>query len=291
MLIAAAVGDAKRFDSIWGWTKDNLQRPDGLHLLPLARRQGGGPPGGNRRRRGRRRALLVALLPLQPARPAAGGARPRRRRSWTRRRPPFQGAPVLTAGPWARKHADHGQPQLLLARHVRGAGRRDGRRPLGQPVGQLAHRHRLLMPAPGRLPPDWARLEGDKPVPIGSPSHRRARRSSASTPCARSCGWPRIRTRPAGGSPPGHGPSSTARSPPSIPVEHDLTGKPTGNTLHPVALVAAAGAADAAGQTAARDGLLDAAEALDQRAPTYYGAAWVALGRIMLTTNALDSCS
>ena len=40
----------------------------------------------------------------------------------------------------------------------------------------------------------------------------------------------------------------------------------------------------------ARDRLLDAAEALDKRAPTYYGAAWVALGRIMLMTSALDSC-
>jgi endoglucanase len=55
--------------------------------------------------------------------------------------------------------------------------------------------------------------------------------------------------------------------------------------------VAAAGAADAAGQTAARDGLLDEADALNRRFPTYYGAAWVALGRIMLTTRLLDSCS
>ena len=38
------------------------------------------------------------------------------------------------------------------------------------------------------------------------------------------------------------------------------------------------------------DGLLrrlDAAAALEQRSPTYYGAAWVALGRIMLTTSLL----
>jgi endoglucanase len=57
-------------------------------------------------------------------------------------------------------------------------------------------------------------------------------------------------------------------------------------------LVAAAGAADAAGQTAARDGLLDDAEALDRRSPTYYGDAWVALGRTFLTTRLLDdTCS
>jgi endoglucanase len=74
-------------------------------------------------------------------------------------------------------------------------------------------------------------------------------------------------------------------------VEHDLTGKTLGVTTHPVVLVAAAAAAGAAGQTADRDRLLDAAEALDRQSPTYYGAAWVALGRIMLTTKFLDACS
>ena len=80
-------------------------------------------------------------------------------------------------------------------------------------------------------------------------------------------------------------------APADLPVEHDLSGRPTGGVLHPVALVAAAGAADAAGHAGARDGLLDAAEALDRRSPTYYGAAWVALGRMMLTTQLLDACS
>ena len=30
MLMAAAIGDRRRFDKIWNWTKANLQRPDGL---------------------------------------------------------------------------------------------------------------------------------------------------------------------------------------------------------------------------------------------------------------------
>jgi len=30
MLIAAAIGDSRRVDQIWGWTKSNLRRPDGL---------------------------------------------------------------------------------------------------------------------------------------------------------------------------------------------------------------------------------------------------------------------
>ncbi len=79
--------------------------------------------------------------------------------------------------------------------------------------------------------------------------------------------------------------------PTNIGINYNLHGQPIGHLVHPVALVGAAGAADAAGQLAARDGLLDAAEALDSHgnASTYYGAAWVALGRIMLTTRLLTA--
>ncbi len=147
------------------------------------------------------------------------------------------------------------------------------------------------MQTPSRLPPDWARLEGDKPVPIGLPSHPQA---------PAQFGFDAVRTlvrmaedpNPAGRQIAARAwPVFEGQNPTKLPVEHDLSGRPIGHTLHPVVLVAAAGAADAAGQTAARDGLLDEAEALDQRTPTYYGAAWVALGRMMLTTKLLDSCS
>ena len=53
-------------------------------------------------------------------------------------------------------------------------------------------------------------------------------------------------------------------------------------------LVAAAGAAHAAGHSGRSAELLDAAASLNRVQPTYYGAAWVALGRLMLTTHRLD---
>ena len=86
-------------------------------------------------------------------------------------------------------------------------------------------------------------------------------------------------------------PTFEGRKPADIPMEHDLSGKPTGGTQHPLALVAAAGAAQAAGKTADAARLLDAAEALDKQTPTYYGSAWVALGRVMLTSDLLDACA
>ena len=83
-------------------------------------------------------------------------------------------------------------------------------------------------------------------------------------------------------------PAFQGREPQDIPVEWDLSGEPAGVTEHPTALVAAAAAADASGDAASKARLLDAAEALDRSRPTYYGSAWVALGRIMLDTNDLD---
>jgi hypothetical protein len=78
------------------------------------------------------------------------------------------------------------------------------------------------------------------------------------------------------------------RRPDEIPVEHNLNGSAAGPSRHPVTLVAAAGAATASSRARRAQQLLAAAEALDREQPSYYGAAWVALGRLLLTTRRLD---
>jgi endoglucanase len=55
--------------------------------------------------------------------------------------------------------------------------------------------------------------------------------------------------------------------------------------------VAAAAAASADGNGRAAAGLLARAQAVNAAHPTYFGSAWVALGRIELTTNALGGCA
>jgi endoglucanase len=52
----------------------------------------------------------------------------------------------------------------------------------------------------------------------------------------------------------------------------------------------AAGAAAAAGEVDARDRLLAHAEDRESQHSTYYGAAWVALARVVLTTSLLGQC-
>jgi endo-1,4-beta-D-glucanase Y len=289
MLLAAAIGDSHRFDAIWAWTKNNLRRPDGLISFLWRNGRVQDPQPASDADVDASRALLVAscrfhrpelrqeALALAKAIMASETAS-------------FQGLPVLVAGPWART-----QPFTVNPSYFSPAAFMALRAATGDPRwDSLAASSRsitsALMQPPSLLPPDWARLEGGRPVPIGSPGNPQ------SPPMF---GFDAVRTlvrmaedpNPAGRQIAARAWSVFAgQDPTKLPVEHSLSGQPTGGTLHPVALVAAAGAADAAGLPPARDGLLDAAEALDQRSPTYYGAAWVALGRMMLTTNLLNAC-
>jgi endoglucanase len=292
MLMAAAIGDARSFDSIWGWTQRNLERPDGLISFLWRKGHVVDPQAASDADLDASRALLVASCRLkrpvlkQQALHLASSIMRVEVGSAT-----FQGAPVLTAGPWAidpppvTVNPSYFSPASFLALHAASGDAR---------WSQLAASSRSitgkLMPAPGRLPPDWVHLEGDKLVPIGSPS-------APQTPARFSFDAVRTLIRMAEDpNPAGRAIAARAwpvfenQNPAKLPVGHDLHGHPTDNLLNPVVLVAAAGAADAAGHPAARDGLLDEAESLDRRFPTYYGSAWVALGRILLTTKLLDGC-
>jgi endoglucanase len=290
MLLAAAIGDSHRFNTIWAWTQNNLRRPDGL--LSFLWRDGHvvDPQAASDADLDASRALLIAGCRFhQPAlRQQAiqlGNAIMQVEVTSVR------GVPVLTAGPWAISPTITINPSYFspATYAALGAASGDGR------WASLAASSRsitsTLMSGSSRLPPDWAVLEGGRPVPIGEPSEPQLQ-PKFSFDAVRTL--VRMAEDP---DPAGHQiaarawPVFAGQDPTKLVVEHTLSGRPIGDILHPVVLVAAAGAADAAGQPAARDGLLDDAEALDRRAPTYYGAAWVALGRIMLTTKLLDACS
>jgi endoglucanase len=290
MLLAAAIGEQHSFDSIWAWTQNHLQRPDGL--LSFLWRDGHlvDPQAASDADLDAGRALLLAACRFH--RPALrqqaiqlGNAIMRVEVA------SFQGAPVLTAGPWAVTPPITLNPSYFSPRAYAalGAATNDGR------WASLAETSRTitgkLMSGSARLPPDWARIEGGRAVPIGLPNEPQSRPEFS---------FDAVRTlvRMAESSNPNDRliaarawPVFAGQDPTKLPVQHELSGRPIGDILHPVVLVAAAGAANAAGKPAVRDGLLDEAEALDRRSPTYYGAAWVALGRIMLTTKLLDACS
>jgi endoglucanase len=290
MLLAAALGDAHRFDTIWNWTKAHLRRPDGLISFLWRDGRVQDPQAASDADLDASRALLVAACrfhrpDLRQDALALGKAIMRVEVA------SVHGAPVLTAGPWAITprviiNPSYFSPATYAAlRAASGDPRWAGVAATSRSITKTLMRGRL------RLPPDWARLEGETPVPIGSPSDVTApprfgfdavrtlvRMAEDPNPAGR-----RIAARA--------WPVFARQDPTKLPVLHTLTGRSIGDIRNPVVLVAAAGAADAAGHPAARDGLLDIAQALDRRFPTYYGAAWVALGRIMLMTRLLDACS
>jgi glycosyltransferase involved in cell wall biosynthesis len=73
-------------------------------------------------------------------------------------------------------------------------------------------------------------------------------------------------------------------------VSYGLSGSAQTTTVNPLGWVAAAAAADAAGHGRASVALLARATHQSQTFHTYYGDAWVALGRALLDTRALPSC-
>jgi endoglucanase len=79
------------------------------------------------------------------------------------------------------------------------------------------------------------------------------------------------------------------------PTGEALALRPGGEVLNgapsPLSLIATAAAAGAAGRPAERDRLIARAERLDAARPSYYGGAWVALGRALLTTDLLGGCA
>ena len=101
MLLAAAVGDEDRFDAIWGWTKDNIRRPDGLLAFLWKDGKVADPEPASDADVDAARALLVASCrfkrnDLRDEALKLGAA------ILANETASFQGSPVLVGGPWAR---------------------------------------------------------------------------------------------------------------------------------------------------------------------------------------------
>jgi endoglucanase len=140
------------------------------------------------------------------------------------------------------------------------------------------------------LPPDWARVDGTVPSPTAAPNGQAtqvqygldAQRlvvwlAASCDPSARrlAASWSKLLARPARA-------AALALSPGGAILNSQSNAMP---------LVAAAAAAAAAGHSASRDRLLAAAQQTQSAHPTYYGAAWLALGRTLLTTTTLGGCA
>jgi endoglucanase len=285
MLVAVALGDAETFDAVRTWTQDNLQRDDGL-LSWRWNRQVIDPSSASDADLDAARALVLAgerfgepeytsvgvdlgraVLDLETVQTGAGR--------------------ILTAGQWAMTEPYAYNPSYASpgATAVLAAASGDPRW-AELDAGSRAVTAALLSEAP--LPPDWAQVHADGTVEAmpgvqGRGQSVRYGYDAARTPIrmAESCD-PADRALAAD--------VVDALDRGGDAAELDLGGSPLGEGESVVAAVAQAAAVAASGDTVrAVEELVDG-DHLAQRSPSYYGAAWAALGRLLLTDDALGKC-
>jgi endoglucanase len=286
LLLAEAAGDHATFGRVWIWTRSHLQERDGLFafranpdgtvadpqpasdadvLIAWALIRSTGPGAAEYHRAGRQ--VAAAVLAHETVRRG--------------------GTLTLAAGPWAT-----GEPVTLDPSYWAPAAfeqladvTQDWRwRDLDD--GTIALSTELT--SGGRaLPPDWARVDSTTPKPTEAPSGQ-DHFVQYGLDAQRLVVW--LAT-----SCDARGPRLAAALDPLLSDREDaLALSPSGQVINlqtnAMPLVAAAAAAQAAGNIARRDSLLARAAAENRTHPTYYGTAWLALGRTLLTTNLLGGC-
>lgn len=289
MLAAAAVGDQRRFERIWSWTEHNMLQSNGL----LAFHWTGGRvvdphPAADADLDAARALLLASCRFNQPDLRAAalkiGDA------VLAHETAKAGSTYVLLAGPWANmgSHLVF-NPSYVDPTTLRALASASGNARFG---AVAAGGTRLINQLTQPLPPDWAIVNAatGHATPVSA--------ANATTgPGMFTYDAPRTLIRFAVDSDP------TARSalgrawsvfkytnPVDMVTEHQLTGAPAGSSHDAITPLAAAGAAKAAGDTRAVPALLAEAARRNAQHPSYFGAAWLALGRLLLTTDRLQPC-
>lgn len=291
MLATVAIGDDRRFALAWRWARKNLQRPDGLlssewaagaitdkeaasdadldaaRALILAAERFGRPDYLEQAMR------IASSIVIQETLKVGDGR-------------------ILAAGPWARYggapypiNPSYFSPRAFgaLAKATRNKRFSD----LNRTTTGLAE---ALIGDRVPLVPDWA-------VVTSSGEPRAAMRKGTLEPIRHGLDAARMPVRFAEACDEARRalaarllPFYARRADDGLASAYGLDGTVLDPESHAMPLVAAAGAAHGAGDERLRDIFLARAERLERRSPTYYGSAWVALGRIMLTTELLGRC-
>lgn len=289
LLLCVALGDRALFRTVWRWTAANLQQPSGLFAYHWA----GGKVADTTPATDAdlQIAWALTLAGTRFHEPALTSAARRVASAIIARELAYDdhGAPVLAAGPWA---LPSGRPATVEPGYWTPPAEQalatltGDNRWKNLPDADLAHLQQLTHGG-AALPPDWAQLgAGQNPQPIPTPSSgtppqfgldaMRALVWESCLPAGRSLVahyWPMLR--------------STADA---APLARNLSGAPLSKDTNALSAVAAAAAAADAGQSQAAHDLLVRADKIDSSYPTYYGAAWRALGWVLLTTHRLADC-
>jgi len=287
MLLAVATSDSARFASVWDWTKANLLQADGSLAWHWV---GGKIVDANAATDAdidAARALLLAADRFgQPTYRADGLALGTA--LLTNELVDAGAGPVLVAGPWATT-----SPATLNPSYTSPEAFAQLAAASGDPKWSAISTASVavldsLTKGGTQLPSDWAAVQADGSVlaipPPGGGSVSYSYDAFRTLPrLAESCDAASRKLAAALDAPA----QRTVDQPSAVA---NLDGSSQSAGTNPVFLVAAAAAAHAAGDGDRADELLDAAERSEIAAPSYYLAAWVALGRVVLDTTTLGGC-
>ena len=293
MLVTVALGDEDRFRHIWAWTDEHLQRGDGLLAWRWA-------DGGVVDDQAAADADLLAAAALAmagerfDAPDLSADADLINDAVLDHHLATLGGASVLVAGPWAVDERVVNPSYLVLPAMSQLWWNLGDDRWSGVAADARVVLDELTTDAP-HLPPDWATVgaDGSGAAAAESPNGDSARygyeagrvivqlavdcRGEGQRVAARS--WDFFEREA--------GDDAVAAT---YSLDGEALGEPVDGAGHPLALVAAVASADAAHEPERMHELLDAATALDDSRPSYYGAAWVALARLWLDTDRLGAC-
>jgi endoglucanase len=286
LLLAQVAADGEAFGRIWAWTQASMLQPDGL-LAHHVRADGSVDDTNSATDADlvTAWALLRATGPEVAAYHAAGARLAAAVLTNETVTLPGSGM-VLAAGQWAT-----GTPVSLNASYwilpaMKGLGRLTGDARWPSLAANAVHLIDTLTRSGLDLPPDWARADGSVVSATPAPN-RQAPDVRYSLDAQRLPVWLATSGDPVAGTLASAWWPVLSRADRREAMALDSGGVPLDQRHHPLALVAAAATARAANRPADRDKLLQRAVELDAAQPTYYGAAWVALGLALLTTDAL----
>ena len=290
MLLAVATGQADPFADAWRWDQVNLQQPDGLFAFHWSNGAVVDPQPASDADLDTAWALILAgqrfANPTYVTDGKAVAAAVLANETVN-----VAGKLELAAGPWAVSGPVVANPSYLAPEAMAALATATGDpRWSALAASTTAVMTELTGTSPVRLLPDWVELLPDGTAqPVGGPT-------GAGTPAyalnaerapvwlAASCSaadrsvaakdWTVLQHAAHNGA----------------DIAYTLSGQPDSGVVNPVGLVAAAASAQAAGHGVDATSLLSQADQLSQRFHTYYGDAWVALGRVLLDTDWVSPC-
>ena len=289
LLIALGAGDEGSFSSIWAWTESNLMREDGL----LAWRWQDGAvvdeePASDADLDAARALVLAGERFDRPEFTAAGLALGEVILDELTASTPL--GRILLPGLWAQGGADYFyNPSYAAPAAFAQLGAASGD-PRWAELEEGAEAVGAALLGKSPLPPDWAQVTAAgttdaMPGAAGTGDDVRYSYDAARFPLryAESCSAEDRRLAAAVLEP-------LSRQD-TLPAALDLGGTALDPDEHPLGYLARAAASSAGGDADAAQDDVRRAVALGQQFPTYYGAAWIALGRLMLETDELGGCS